>query len=37
MGSRLPNHNAKGWKGKTKIETKERKQRKPMADCIKQG
>ena len=24
--SSLPNHDAKGWKGKTKTETKERKQ-----------
>ena len=32
MGSRLPNHDAKGRKGKTKIETKERKQRKPRVD-----
>ena len=27
VGFSLPNHDAKGWKGKTKIETKERKQR----------
>ena len=35
--SSLPNHDAKDWKGKTKAETKERKQRKPKADCIREG
>ena len=37
MGSRLPNHDAKGTKGKTKVETKERKQRKPRVDYIRHG
>ena len=37
VGSSLPNLDAKGWKGKTKTETKERKQRKPRADYIREG
>ena len=37
MGSSLPNHDAKGWKGKKKTETKERKQRKLRANCIREG
>ena len=34
VGSSFPNHDAKGWKGKTNTETKERKQRKPKVDCL---
>ena len=37
MGSRLPNPDAKGGRGKTKTETKERKQRKPRADYIRKS
>ena len=34
--SSLSNHDAKGWKGKKKIENKEREQ-KPRVDCIREG
>ena len=37
VGPSLPNHDAKDWKGKIKIETKERKQRKPRENCIREG
>ena len=37
IGSSLPNHDNKGRKGKTKTETKERKQRKPRTYYIRQG
>ena len=37
VGSSFLNHDAKRLKEKQKTETKERKQRKPRADCIRQG
>ena len=33
LGYSLPNHDAKGWKGKTETKTK----KKPRVDCIREG